>query len=1174
MLYIHLLGHLQVYDGETAIEIRARPKTAPLWAYLLLHRDRPILRDNVAFALWPDDHEESARANLRRHLHQLNRTLPPAPPDVPWILSDYRTVQWNPDADYWLDVAAFERCERTEESLPEAVRFYTGDLLEDVYEDWLFYERERLRDRYFSALSRLAAIHRTRRDFPGALTYMQELLRRDPLREDAVRQLMSVKYEMGNRSGALAEYEQFARRLSAELNVEPMPETLALYEQIIHNAPIWGAPVAPRDPARKASARDILPFVGHETDMEQLRAWWNRAALGQGAMVFIGGEAGIGKTRLVAEFADLIGRQGGRTLYGATSFTEPIPYQAMVEALQSALPLLAALDIPPLWLSALSSILPGLRARLPDLKPPAALGAEQERERLFEAVWRCLSGLSRPRPVLLVLEDLHWASSGALALLEFLIRRASRYPLLIVVTYREEETPRMHPLRQMRRRLQEEQLAAHLTLNRLQPDTVEALIRRISGLDAEAAELSNYLYSRSDGNPLFIQELIHDWQETGQITAQGRRWRIHTLEKAAIPSRLHEVIAGRLGRLEKDSRALVEILAVIGPTFDVELLREVCGWDESAVLDTLNKLIDRRLIREVGGRGRFDYMFTHHLIRDEVYEQIPQETRRRRHRRIAQVMEELYPQRLAELSSGLAYHFALGGLDAPAAQYHLQAAEHALEMYAEDEALALAERGLAMADAPRLRWALLMLRESIHHRRGERERQRNDLAQLDQLAGLLADDALTCQLLLRRLGLQQVLGEREQETALIAEIKALVKRSGNAHFRVEILRAEATHAIHLGQYGTAQQLLEETLEQARTLGDRPVQVKCYCLLADIATHQGQFDAVAPFLERARALAEAQANHVLMARAMQSAAQAAFVQQAFETSQRFGAQALELCQQIGYRDGEAAAHKLLGAILGRLFAVSEARDHYRQAGELYAALGKKQGQAAVLLNMGILNVRLGRYAEGAEAFCQARPLFEALRDRRGLMLCEVNLSATLLFQGDYAAAQTVAQRSVTLARDLKSAHVEATALLNLGEAERGLDHWDDAVAYMEEGVALRRALGSQPADLGHDLCELTITYLRRGDLAAAQRTAGELLALFKADEAAMIEPQYILWAIAQTHRATGNTTEANELLQAAYERLQHKAQAIPDNTSREAFLRQSFNDEITTAYQSGLWPTHG
>src|SRR5262249_47838357 len=153
MLRIHLFGQLRLFVDDAPWKFAAPPKTAPLWASLLLHRgEQPLAREALAFSLWPDDPEPGARANLRRHLHQLQRALPPAPPDRPWLISEAASVRWNSTADFWLDVAEFERLSQVETSLSDAVALYAGDLLENIYDDCLFYDRERLRDLYFAGL--------------------------------------------------------------------------------------------------------------------------------------------------------------------------------------------------------------------------------------------------------------------------------------------------------------------------------------------------------------------------------------------------------------------------------------------------------------------------------------------------------------------------------------------------------------------------------------------------------------------------------------------------------------------------------------------------------------------------------------------------------------------------------------------------------------------------------------------------------------------------------------------------------------------------------------------------------------------------------------------------------------------------------------------------------------
>jgi predicted ATPase/DNA-binding SARP family transcriptional activator len=249
MLRIHLLGHLRLFADDQPLRLAARPRTTALWAYLLLHRDTIIPRDQLAFTLWPDEPEAGARADLRRHLHELRRALPPAPANLPWLLLSSGGMRWNPQAACWLDVAEFERLSADPATLAQAVALYSGDLLPSLDEDWALVERERLCGLYASGLGQLVAHCRARRDYEQAIDHARRLLEHDPLREDATRALIGLRYEAGDRGGALREYQRFEQRLREELDVAPMPETSALYEAIARNAPLPGNQAA-LDPAR------------------------------------------------------------------------------------------------------------------------------------------------------------------------------------------------------------------------------------------------------------------------------------------------------------------------------------------------------------------------------------------------------------------------------------------------------------------------------------------------------------------------------------------------------------------------------------------------------------------------------------------------------------------------------------------------------------------------------------------------------------------------------------------------------------------------------------------------------------------------------------------------------------------------------------------------------------
>lgn len=290
------------------------PKTLPLWSYLLLNRHVAIPRDSLAAVFWPDVSESEARANLRRHLHELRRVLPPAPANQPWLVSDTFTVQWNEAADYWLDVAEFERLCADNDHLDEAVNLYTGDLLPSVYEDWIFVQRERLRDLFFSALGRLVQQCRHRRDFPQAIAYAQQILNHDPVREDVVRELMVLRYEQGDRAGAFQEYRQFERRLQEELGVAPMPETISLYQAIAEGQLVRSAAavpiLTPTDPPT-AHAPALPPhnlpapltsFIGREAELATLEQLLEPGSSPVRLVTFTG-PGGSGKTRLSIELS-------------------------------------------------------------------------------------------------------------------------------------------------------------------------------------------------------------------------------------------------------------------------------------------------------------------------------------------------------------------------------------------------------------------------------------------------------------------------------------------------------------------------------------------------------------------------------------------------------------------------------------------------------------------------------------------------------------------------------------------------------------------------------------------------------------------------------------------------------------------------------------------------------
>jgi predicted ATPase/DNA-binding SARP family transcriptional activator len=311
MLRIFLFGQLRLVVDGAPHPLRGLPKTLPLLAFLLLHRKQAFSRERLAFTFWPDESEDVARANLRRHLHDLRRALP-APTDEDWLLVDSKSVQWNPRAAFWLDVAEFERLSAAPETLAAAAPLYADDLLPEVYDDWIYFERERLRELLFDGLDRLVGRYEAAGDLGRAIDYAVQMVRRDPLREETARQLMALHYRAGDRYAALQEFRRIERALRDDLDVPPMPETTALYQSLVQGAPLPAAdrrvPAQAALPPPSNLPAPVTPFVGRQEELARLRMLLVPGGADQAheppfRLLTITGAGGSGKTRLSLELA-------------------------------------------------------------------------------------------------------------------------------------------------------------------------------------------------------------------------------------------------------------------------------------------------------------------------------------------------------------------------------------------------------------------------------------------------------------------------------------------------------------------------------------------------------------------------------------------------------------------------------------------------------------------------------------------------------------------------------------------------------------------------------------------------------------------------------------------------------------------------------------------------------
>ncbi len=766
VLSVALLGPPQFrFDGR---ELRlAIPRNAlRVMAYLLLNEGLHA-RERVATALWPDDDESGGRTNLRRHLHLVQRALPATP--RPWLECDAAMVGWNPGAPVALDVTAFERGCTSPAQIESAIALYRADLLADWDDEWLVPVRDRVRAAYERALETLVQRARDAGDADRGVAALERVRVADPWREDALRALVTLRAQRGDRAGALAEYAAFAERLRNELDVEPMAETRALYESVRDRE--TPAAVASAGAAERPCVPDELPFVGRCAEKSSLRAAWHNAASGHGTTVLLAGEPGVGKTRMLDELARDVAADGGHVLRGRCGSPESEPLEAFTDALRPALALARGIALSPAWLGVLSTVMPQLRAEIGSLPDPPALSPPQQRTQLYEAVWCFIAALARSRPLLLALDDVHSAGASTVALLEFVARRARRARVLVAVAWREREYASNYALADLRRRLDREGLASVVPFGALNVADVCELLRPLVIDDDEARDaVARELHRRCNGNALLIGETLRAWADAGVLDASARRWRdTATIPQVAASAGHTSILRARIERLTDDARTVAEIAAIAGDTFSAELVREASGIGERRTLDALDVLIDERIVRD-GVRGQ--YAFNHDVVRAAIADEMPESARRRRHRRIAQVLERLYPERIVDLAQTLAGHYDLGDEPGAASVHYARASSHAAAVFANQEALTYATRALELGDDPEVRIAMLRLCEELYGRRGERDAQRSTAIRLASLARRLDDADMLIDALRRRIEIERVCGDSDAECDAACELDA------------------------------------------------------------------------------------------------------------------------------------------------------------------------------------------------------------------------------------------------------------------------------------------------------------------------------------------------------------------------------------------------------------------
>ncbi len=816
-----------------------------LLAYLVLNRDRYVGREELIGALWPFQAPRSQDAALRTLLSRLRSVLGSS------ALAGRDELGLVLPEPVWIDIeAAVVEVQRAQETLDRGdvrsawalaqvpLNIAGRGLLPGSQARWLEPRRRELEDVRLRALevigraglslggTQLASVERAARN----------LIEAEPYRESGYALLMEALALQGNVAEGLLVFDRLRTLLRDELGTMPSAGTIALHERLLGRGarPGAAAGTAPADTEASAvelppelATRAHTPLVGRGREMSELEQLW-LAATGQpagdtpGRIVLMVGDPGIGKTRLAAELARRVHAQGACVIAGRAPQETLVAYQLFVEALRQYL-----LNVPMAELQAttrdygseLARLIPELRRRAPDLPLPSPAEPETDRYRLFEAVVGILSSISARAPVLLVLDDLQWADRPTLLLLRHLARASDPARLLILGAYRATEAT-AESFGDALAELKRERLISEIEVGGLSELDTAELVQVWTG-EAPSHAFAHALHSETEGNPLFIEEIVRHLAEAGvRASEAGAR----ELQRFGLPENVKQVIARRLGRLSAQATEWLRVAAVIGRDFDATLHERVVALGEDEYLNALDEALSSGLVVETGSDA--SYSFSHALIRETLYEGMSAARRARIHRRVGEALE-------AGAGSdrnlvALAHHFtrAAGAEDVDKAiTYACRAGEWATRMLAHEEAgeqytHALEVLDRFQPDALARRCELLLLIGEARVRSGERVLALLAFAEAAELAESLGDNVS-----LARAAIGSSRRYIQQPGVVETEVIELLRRALAATegelsvIRVRLLARLCGALYYSPERGQMQALSDEALALAQELDD-------------------------------------------------------------------------------------------------------------------------------------------------------------------------------------------------------------------------------------------------------------------------------------------------------------------------------------------------------------------
>lgn len=1001
-LFFRLLGTPEIAINGEALRFPTRKASALLF-YLAVER-KVASREKLMAVFWPESDSPRARAALRNTLLRVRSAFKAAGLNSEdYLVTEGETIELL--KHYSLDLEIIEsayHAVQKENPQPELLvnatsmdydDFLEGFFLSDAspFEEWASAQREY----WFRALETIFEYFTSWLTEQGqpktAIETALRWLKISPLSEKAYQTLIQAYSQTGNREAALRYYQDCREKLASELGISPSPELEALATRIKLNAT---ANLATTTPPPKDGPLATFPelLVGRASEYQELVASYYRAARGHLEIVWLEGEAGMGKTRLASNFLTWAALQPADILTAQAFETGGhLPYHPLVEALRNRLKtetnwqaLLGDAN-----LVELSRLLGEVRERYPDL-PAWTNSSEMEAQiRLFGAMAGIIEIFAKNKPVILFIDNLQWADSATLDWLLFAVRQWKDLPVMLLFTVRSEELTTSSSLQSWLTSVERSHPVRAFQLKPLTRSDVLSIVETLASNDTASESFGAWLYAESQGYPLYIIELLKMLVEEHlvMVERQSGKWRIGCPAtevelnklKGLIPRNIRNLVLARLAQLSPPAFDLIAAMAVLGSNFDYSLICELAGLQELQALSLWDELLKNRLLLEnpPENQGAAQaYTFTHDKFQEIVYQEIGSARRLVFHRKAFQLL-----QQHGASPATLAYHALAANLLPQALEASFEAGNQALRLYALGEAIRC------------YRQALQLLNTTSADKKTEYHTLYLSLGRAYELNNEIAQARSIYELLLEA-----------------------TREAGNKIIEGQVLNRLANVAVwQSNDLALATELLQQAISLAEQTEEKSQLAETACNLAQIYIYQFDDRAVA-IGQQALRLAQELGSAELMARAFNTLALAEFNVDNWVGIIPYAREAIKLHKQLGNRALEAEGLSLYALGLSSTGKIEEAIKTASEAHRLTLEIQNMWGQAF-------------------SSFALAM----ALRDH-----------------AEYEPALTVAENGVKISQQLSFAGLIVMNLTSLGLCYFSVGRYEEALSALEKVSGLTQA----------------------------------------------------------------------------------------------------------------------